>query len=218
MNFKQAVILPYELLKKCNFNNNKKILFNKDVTKGKNVQKKKKHKRNKLRKQVLPVDVKMKLIRQKRHLTPAKIANKKEKIFIPLKKQRNIENLIKNIDISRQPYAKSILEKIEDNRNIIDWDEHNRLLINNAPIEGSNIKDLLEFITGSKVITRNEDIPIGIRLFQSRLNDIGVPPSWYKVPGGKRKLPSTPLTPIPQKRRSIERSSISQIPEWIELE
>ena len=124
----------------------------------------------------------MKLLRQKRHLKIKKNINPKS-IIIPIKpNDRLIDDLLEGIRIERQPYARSILEKMEKNKNILYWNPDNlNIIINNRIIPHTNIKELLKFVTNSLVITSPKDHPESSALFHKKLTDIGVPSSWIKL-------------------------------------
>lgn len=197
MSFKEAAVLPIELVKYCNLKHKPKKQETSKVVK------KIKQKYKSIReKEKIPVDVHMKMLRQKKHLQTQKTVPlekpKPNTIIVPIKpKDPNLNELIKDIRIEHQPYARSILLKMMENKDILHWDEYNRLVVNNRPIPDTNIKQLLKFITKSMTITSEGDIPTGSSLFKKKLDDIGVPPSWMKLPIRSRELPPTPFSPTP---------------------
>ena len=134
MSFKESIILPISALKS-------------EIVK-------KKRPRKVLKKEVkdkIPIDVRMKLLQQKRHLAAKKMSSP-SRIILPIKEKKDISHLVESVPLNKQPFAQSILQKILENENIISWDEQNHLLINNKTIPSTNIKTLLKFVTDSLII------------------------------------------------------------------
>ena len=162
MSFKEAVIIPYSMFKKCNFDRTPKqdheiILENPN----------------------LPADVKMKLFNQAKILAGQK---SEEQPVEDSSRDKNEESYIVQLFPDKdQPFIASILEKLKANTDEISWDDNMRVNIDGKLHRDSNIIELLRFTMKNLIITADTDIPAGAREFLEKLIAIGVPKSWIRV-------------------------------------
>lgn len=170
MSFKESIIIPYELFKKCNFQTpsppqHQEIL--KDMS--------------------LPSDLKMKLYSQSKALQQEKSPEIKE--TKPKHKPPDDTDFIVQLMPSKsQPFANSILQKIKGRPDDIKWNDNLEVTIGETFYAESNIVELLRFATKNTVVTSHTDIPIGGGEFLDKLFEIGVPRAWIKV-SFRRKPP-----------------------------
>ena len=105
-----------------------------------------------------------------------------------------IDVIASSIPEKWRPYARSILVRMLAQPDLVSWRPNYEIVLNNQPISGSNIVELLQFLLKQKVVTRETDIPIASRDFYESLLQIVVPKSWIRVffwkVGGPDELPS----------------------------
>ena len=198
MSFKESIIIPLELFKKCTYDS-KPLEPTKDVLYNDN----------------LPSDIKMKLFSQSQlhqhHDKNKPVATKIEGID-----KEHILNLIPDKD---KPSISSILSILEKHRDQVWWNKDNELIINGLTVPNSNIVEILLYLTKNKIVTSDEDTPKGLLAFYEKLQSLNVPNSWIKQKPKtktssrkivKKKKTSEVPTSIP--KPTIEESPIP--PSW----
>ena len=165
MSFKEAIIIPYDLFKKCQ--------FEKAVEK--------EHDRI-LHDTTLPSDVKMKLYNQAKALDKVpKPSEESKPSESPPDNEKDKIYIVQLMPTDDQPFVSSILDKIEDNKDQISWNENLEVRIDSKLYRNSNIIELLRFVMKKLIITSDADVPIGAIDFVQKLYSIGVPKSWMRV-------------------------------------
>ena len=164
-NFSESVLIPYSLFRKCHL----------DVAED-----------NRLTDESLPVDVKLKLFNQDEKLREVKEKSKaKDKPKPNDTKEYGPEGdtsfIVDLMPEKHQPAVSSILKKIKARSAEIGWNRELEVYIDSQLYSGSNIIELLKFVTKSLIITSDANIPIAGRAFLQKLHDIGVPKSWIKA-------------------------------------
>ena len=182
MSFKESVILPYSLFKKCQFAPPEKLEHE-----------------NILRDSTLPSDLKMKLYSQSKALSTKPTPEPEKKKADYRDENAYILQLMPEKD---QPFISSILTKIAARKDEIHWNTELELNIDGKPYPGSNIIELLKFVVKNLIITSDIDVPIGAKDFVNKLYDIGVPKTWIKV-SFPRRMPKR------KKVKSTQRSQLS---------
>lgn len=156
MSFRESVIIPLELFKKCNLQKEDNAIL-RDVN--------------------LPSDVKMKLYNQEKKIEKMRTSDKDPEPHL----QEDHSFIINAVPLHLQPYVQSILKVINSRKEAIRWNQELEVVIDGKPFSNSNIVDLFKFITKSLVVTADTDLPIAAREFYNKLLEIGIPKSWIKA-------------------------------------
>ena len=180
MNYQEAIIIPLDVFRKCNFN---KLEEKVESVTSENEQK------NVLYNKNLPSDIKIKLHKQqkklikKQNIEPQVVSIHEEKLN---ETQQSEDNILEEFSNQTRPAVYFILKYIKESRDIVSWNDNLEVIIEGETIENSNIIELLKFVTNTLIITSSSDIPVGVSEFISALQKIGVPRSLIKIP---RKSP-----------------------------
>lgn len=158
MSFKESVIIPYEMFKKCQFPTDENPTQN-------------------ILDENLPSDVKMKLYTQAQHHTH----REKTQEHTDKQKHQDYDFIVQLLAEKNQPFAQSILNKMRERSDEVSWNKNLELVLDGKTYVDSNIIELFKYIMKNLVITRHSDVPRGAIDFMKKLYDIGVPKSWIKA-------------------------------------
>ena len=156
MSFKESIIIPLSLFKQCNFQTTKlstSILENYD----------------------LPLDVRMKMHSQQKHLDPKKAS----RAMVPIPPAIGIDDIVREITTTNQPHVKAILERMKDHD--LKWNDAGEIILGGEVIQNSNIIDIMKALSKSTTIISDRDLPKGTGVLYQKLIDIGVPTSWIRL-------------------------------------
>jgi hypothetical protein len=173
MSFERSIIVPYKMYKKCKLPT--KDTDSVDI----------------LTNETLPSDRKLKLYNQAvlsettKSTTPPPSATP-----LPLTKGRHI---LHNIPDKDKPVARSILDLVHNNDTILDYNDNLEVIIDGQSIYGSNLINILLYLTNNVPVTSEADIPKGATLFHDHLLELGMPPVWIRLRRGPKKRSSTRL-------------------------
>ncbi len=177
MSFEHSIIIPYKLYKRCNMESNDNSL---DI----------------LTDETLPSDVKLKLYNQ------ATIGTSSSPLSFstpdPIIKRG--EFILSNIPDKDKPVVRSILDIMDKNRSRTDYNDNLELILDSELLTGSNLVNVLLYLTRNLPITSDQDIPIGSRRLHQKLIELGMPTIWIKKAPVKRKARS------PLQRKTKERA------------
>ena len=192
--FAESIIIPLAMFEKCRFSKEEstepvlleeekkllandapstkasKILFDEKITNaGDKIKMYNQHKR-------LHFDPKKKpiLVKEDKNTTEKNVYN--------VEHENDISSISQLFSLSLQPFVRSILEKISDNKDIISWENCFEIIIRGAKYPGSNIIDLMRYVMNIKTISRESDLPTALQPFLRALEAINVPKSWMKIP------------------------------------
>lgn len=161
MSYHKAVIVPASIFERCKFDTGTNdILFD----------------------NTLPTDVKLKLYNQNKLLN---LDGKKKQKTTSNDQTLYVEKFISTIHPSVRPFAKSILDKLQNNLDI-SWSPDGEITIESETYYGSNITEILKYILNLLVITNDNDIPHGATPFLQFLQKINIPQEWIKLRIKKR--------------------------------
>ena len=167
--FKESVIIPLAIFKKCSYKdetitggNLKKRLFKKSDDP---------------------------LLEQQRKLLKNRMIGKKKTNVLtsfadiqPKTKNKNnlpILSILSNIDLAEIPNIKAFLNKLLENN--ISWDRNGEIIIGNQRIKRSNITKLMQYFSKSTPYLPNEPKPVGTDEFLRVFTEINIPDSWIKL-------------------------------------
>lgn len=165
MSYKESVLIPYEIFEKCTFEKPyKQQLLGSINSKSRD----------------LPVDKRVKLKQQEKNLNldsdKAKLQQGNMVNYETVRLSKDIENITNSIPLARRPFARSILEKMKQNKDIAVWNDKYEFVYHNLPIQDSNIMDLMHFI---QVDSPNKPIPKGFDSFlNALLYELQIPHEW----------------------------------------
>ena len=169
--FKEAVIIPLALFKRCNFADSKEPVL-----------------------EGLPLDVKMKLLQHERLLNPKgklptplqiKVVKAEEKEpevstsggeFSP-----NSDTITESVAQANRPFVQSILDIIQKNPDQIRWNENFEVIIDGKLYPNTNVVTIMQALMKHGVLTRDADLPEKLKVFHSKLLSLGVPKTWIKA-------------------------------------
>lgn len=154
MSFKQSILIPLELFKKCNIEdkiNSDTAHSNSDITKN------------------------IKIADHNRIVTKYQQLNEKEP-SVP--DRLTISEILDNIPDKSKPYAHSILLFISKYPDIINWDKYGHISLDNRLIPNSDISKILLYYTNNLVITQSQDIPIGSHELYKKMRTLNLPKEW----------------------------------------
>jgi hypothetical protein len=181
MSFERSVIIPHKLYKKCKLPSTDKEAI--DI----------------LTDNTLPSDEKLKLYD---HEVIKKSSSSKSTIpTTPTVVVPRWSHILHNIPDKDKPVVKSLLDIVEANPSVLDYTPNLELIIDGRPLAGSNIVNILLYLTRNVPVTSSTDIPIGSAEFYDRLIQLGMPSVWVKQRPSKRPRASTRLT---GKRKKIK--------------
>jgi hypothetical protein len=199
MGFKEAIIIPLSLFKKCELLKKSQESENIDTTDFYNNSPK-----DLLINENLPPDIKLKLYKQQKYfrfdqpkIQPTSIAPQinehideaqseiknetlKEEHFVD-KIEPPSENIVSYISDSKKPYAESIISRLKYFDNSFSWNENHEIILNGKRIENSNIVNFLKYILKDDIHTSDRDIPVGSSQAIKKLLELGIPKSWILV-------------------------------------
>ena len=211
MSFSEAIIIPYEMFRKCKFTRDDGDSPSKTI----------------LTDSTLSPDVKLKLYNQQRQLQTTDDPNSKKKESYPKADATDDTSYIVDLMPEKdQPYINSILNKIRDNSEEISWNNNMEIRIDGKPYPGSNIIQLLKYIIKDLVITRGADVPKGADNFIHKLKGIGIPKSWIRIPNVRQsarldqqqlKRTRTRSPEIHKKKQDAADGDEIQTMDWITL-
>jgi len=115
------------------------------------------------------------------------------------------QHILHNIPDKVKPVARSILDIIHDNTRSVDYNDNLELIIDGRPIVGSNIVNILLYLTGSIPVTSDRDIPEGSNALHNRLIELGMPSVWIKRRTRKQQ-PQRSSTRLAKKRKHEDSS------------
>lgn len=177
MSYKEAIIIPLDVFKKCN--------FSKEDMSQSDTENKLSTPTDILQNKTLPSDVKIKLYKQKKKLQKKR---EPEPQVVTVKsstpdKAKPSENIILNeFPMATRPLVYMIMKYMKESTGILSWNNNLELVNEGTAIQDSNIIDLLKFVTNSLTITSNKDVPVGATEFVKGLEKIGVPKAYIKLP------------------------------------
>jgi len=191
MSFEKSVIIPLDLYRKCRLDKADRsldLLFNESM----------------------PSDKKLKLYNQARLVhkqsSGSSIKAKDVKKSTP---DLALDHILHNIPDKDKPYAKSILDIFISNSSILDWTDNNEVIVDGQVIAGSNLINILLYLTRNLPVTSSTDVPLGSREVYDKLLSLGMPESWVK------KKPSIPRRPravsaavVPTRQRKKKRKRL----------
>lgn len=164
MSFERSVIIPFQLYSKCTLPSKDTVAV--DI----------------LTNETLPSDKKLKLYNQavtaeKRASSPPPLPPPPPPSSLPDKRQ----HILHNIPDKDKPVVRMILDIVNENNNILDTNDNLELLIDEQVVSGSNIVNVLLYLTGNVPVTSDSDIPKGSHAFYDRLIQLGMPSIWIKT-------------------------------------
>ena len=154
MSFAQSIIIPLSLFKSCQFDKIKVKETTKDD---------------------LPPSKKL-MLKDQEMLLKSKTSNANQKTSTEL----NYDDILDNISNKYRPHMRAILDEIIRNKDSISIDnETYEITIKDKQISGSNIIEIFKYFTKGKVVTSDEDVPIGTQeLFNFLAHDLKIPSVW----------------------------------------
>lgn len=181
MSYEEAIIIPLDVFKKCNFSN---TLTSEDMNATPKMTSK-----DILTNSSIPPDIKVKMYTQKKKLhkkrapEPQIVTVKKEEI------KTNSEDIILNeFPMSARPNVYMILKFIKENSGILSWNNDLELVIEGKTVPNSNIIQLLKFVNNLLTVTSDKDIPVGANEFLKALENTGIPKTYIKLPRRSQRI------------------------------
>ena len=168
MSFREAILMPMSLFKKCRIEEQLNI-ENKNSTPS-----------DILDDQRLYPSDKIKLYNQERIMkqnTDKQDSATNQYTTMPLEETE----LLRNITEKNKPYAKSILDFMRQFPDELGWDRYGRIRIGSHIIPNSDLSLTLQYFTNNAIITNSTHIPPGSLELETKLIDVGVPKSWIIV-------------------------------------
>ena len=102
---------------------------------------------------------------------------------------------------------RSILDIVHDNKTLLDYNDNLEIILDGGqPIAGSNIVNILLYLTGNVPVTSDKDIPEGTHELYDRLIQLGMPSVWIKPKRQKRQRASSRLAEKTKKRRKVQQN------------
>lgn len=93
-----------------------------------------------------------------------------------------VTNMARIVPEQDRPIVENILQRIQAHPNVVRWNNNFEVIVNGVTYPHSNILDLLKFIMKKRVIENNKGAPFGGKEFVDALIDkIKVPRDWIKV-------------------------------------
>lgn len=165
MSFKESVIIPYTMFKRCQFGTTPQKQEHETI----------------LQDPSLPSDIKMKLYSQAKATNTAKSLQENDHSSTKTNQDHDHAYIVQVMPEKDQPFASSILSKIDSREDEISWNNKLELLIDGKQYPESNIIELLRFVLKNLIVSSDMDIPKAAKEFVDKLQEIGVPKSWIKV-------------------------------------
>ena len=127
----------------------------------------------------LPSSVNVKLYQQehlgKVHRVPDPLVKLGETEALP---DAIIIDSVKTVD---KPTVKSILDKIQQFKNIVSWNKNLEIILNGNVIPDTNIVKIMQYLMKSRVVTSERDIPRGAsQFYEALIEQLEIPKSWIK--------------------------------------
>ena len=189
MSFRESVIIPYALFKKCQFGTPQK-----------------QEHETILQDPSLPSDVKMKLYSQAKAINTAKPPQDNDTNSSQTNQNNDITYIVQIMPEKDQPFASSILSKIRSREDEISWNDKLELLIDGKLYRDSNIIELVRFVLKNLIVSSDTDIPKAAKEFVDKLQEIGVPKSWIKVSFPRRAPKRTKVKRTQHKLSTVDDS------------
>lgn len=169
MSFERSVIIPYSKYLKCKIDGDKDALV--DI----------------LADDTIPSDKKLKLFNQSTTTTKKTPTDDNEAAVVVVPRGQHI---LHNIPDKHKPVVKSILDIIHANKSVTDYNDNLEVIVNGKTIFGSNLINILLYLTNNTTVTSKADIPIGVDELYDALLEVGMPSVWISSPArrGKRKV------------------------------
>lgn len=180
MSFQRAVIVPLDIYQRCildKSNESINILVDKS----------------------LPSDQKMKLYAQ------AGLREKEQSKEVSSPVVPRWDHILHNISDKDKPVVKAILDVINSPASQVSWEDNGELIVDGKVIVGSNLINILKYMTGNMIVTSHRDIPLGTKELLEKLTSLNVPPSWIKRKppreGRRRRAQATDVQSDPKKKK-----------------
>lgn len=180
MSFERSIIIPYKLYQKCKLPTTDAGAV--DI----------------LTNDTLPSDTKLKLYDQAVIKTPTSPL-----LSSPPSKIPKGQHILHNIPDKNKPVVNSILDIIKDNESIVNFNDNLEVIIDGHPVPGSNIVNILLYLTGNVPVTSSRDIPKGSEEFYSRLIQLGMPSVWIKPRQRQKRLRTSSRLANKEKKRKV---------------
>lgn len=153
MSFERSVIIPYTTyLNKCQLQDTKK----KDL--------------DILTNDTLPSDTKLKLYNQA--VSTQKVRDSSPPTPPPVPVVARGQHVLHNIPDKDKPVVRSILDIIHENNTIVDYNDNLEIILDGQPISGSNLVNILLYLTRNVPVTSDQDIPKGSNALYERLIEL----------------------------------------------
>jgi hypothetical protein len=186
--FSECVIIPIKLFSQCSFEKDGQHVAILDNPK-------------------LDPDLKLKLYNQQQHYEKLKTLEPEKESPVDLNQYLN------EFPVAKRPVAKNIFEMIMLHPKLVSWDPYLQVTINGIFYPQSNILNMIRYVLGELIMTKETDVPQGIDQFVSVLHDIGVPTQWFSIKrvqkartGTRRHLPTPPRTRSKKKKEQEQMS------------
>ena len=188
--FRECVIIPLAMFESCNFRDPKQTDTTEQVLLGK-TPKQPNTTGQILFDKSLPSDMKMKLYYQQNKLSSATREPTVEMVKRPVETSprlaSDVDSIVREFSSIKVPVVSRILSLILQNQDILRWNDKLEVVINGIHQPGTNIIDLLRYVTGVQKVTSDKGLPPAATQFYESLKQIGLPHSSMIKP----KIPKT---------------------------
>lgn len=200
LGFKESIIIPLHIYKQCEEFINIKHL--QGISAPKTIHQTVKSK-DLLYSTDLPADLKMKLYNQQvkfeTSIPASKSVTAEDSEIDRMKK--DIPAVLNHISSRKRPYVQNILEKFIDKPSIISWNKNLEVTVDGSFLSGSNLIDILQCLVGEKIISKSEDIPLGLKNILAQFDALGIPKTWVFLSGTTFRAVKTPRPPRGTKKK-----------------
>ena len=115
---------------------------------------------------------------------PPPYVDDEQKLKLPKKEEKEtvIAKMSRAVPEEDRPIVERILEHVQAHPRLLRWDENFQVIINDVLYPKSNILEILKFIMKKQVVENNRGTPFGAKDFVDNLiNVIKIPKDWIKT-------------------------------------